>query len=351
MSYSAGDSPGFVHNTDHQFWPQASTSPTAAYPPNITATGGSFYGHYPPAAPDDRSHYYQLHHQNQHQRHFTSTTTSVFHPGTTTAGSAEEREQKRRKSHSAMERKRRERTNDKIDEIKGLIPWLRDEARLQKLEILEHCVEYIRELQDRVRHLPATSNNKRRRLESRSFSMDSTGADYEEDVGEHTSDDHNNYVHRVSPPSLGSRRRRSGSNNSTRRHLQEDSAAVTHTHAGSPTYPHGHPNVPAPSLVALAAAATASELPLLSFAPNSRPLTLADVPAEYWNVDSVPSGDTPGLISAGSIASSKASSTCSAIAPSRSPLSPVDTSETSGTTLPLVGGLPQVKNSIDFLTS
>ncbi|KAJ1803864.1 hypothetical protein LPJ75_005753, partial [Coemansia sp. RSA 2598] len=60
---------------------------------------------------------------------------------------AEERERKRRISHSAMERRRRERTNNIINELKALIPWLRDEARLQKLEVLEQCVCYIKELQ------------------------------------------------------------------------------------------------------------------------------------------------------------------------------------------------------------
>ncbi|KAJ2082829.1 hypothetical protein H4R24_001287 [Coemansia sp. RSA 988] len=60
---------------------------------------------------------------------------------------AEERERKRRVSHSAMERRRRERTNNIINELRGLIPWLHDETRMQKLEVLEACARYIRQLQ------------------------------------------------------------------------------------------------------------------------------------------------------------------------------------------------------------
>ncbi|KAJ2162275.1 hypothetical protein GGF46_000766 [Coemansia sp. RSA 552] len=65
--------------------------------------------------------------------------------------SAEEREHKRRISHSAMERRRRERTNDIINELKDLIPWLRNEAKLQKLEVLEQCANYIKELQQQTK--------------------------------------------------------------------------------------------------------------------------------------------------------------------------------------------------------
>ncbi|PIA18707.1 hypothetical protein COEREDRAFT_85161 [Coemansia reversa NRRL 1564] len=60
---------------------------------------------------------------------------------------AEERERKRRVSHSAMERRRRERTNNIINELRGLIPWLHEETRMQKLEVLEACARYIKQLQ------------------------------------------------------------------------------------------------------------------------------------------------------------------------------------------------------------
>ncbi|KAJ1732516.1 hypothetical protein LPJ61_002009 [Coemansia biformis] len=86
-----------------------------------------------------------------------------------TASNAEERENKRRVAHSAMERRRRERTNSVIDKLKAMIPWLRDEARMQKLEVLEQCVCYIRELQQSAdaaaggggAHSPPASKRKR----------------------------------------------------------------------------------------------------------------------------------------------------------------------------------------------
>ncbi|KAJ2716385.1 hypothetical protein H4R19_000682 [Coemansia spiralis] len=82
-------------------------------------------------------------------------------------GNAEEREQKRRVAHSAMERRRRERTNQVIDTLKGMVPWLRDEARMQKLEVLEQCVCYIKELQQSAEAVGAPPlPTKRRRGQS-----------------------------------------------------------------------------------------------------------------------------------------------------------------------------------------
>ncbi|KAJ2836618.1 hypothetical protein FBU31_001330 [Coemansia sp. 'formosensis'] len=356
MTFAAGHQPGFVLNASHQLSPQASSSPSTAYPLHIVATAGSFYGHYHPAVPEDRA----LYHQKQY--YHASAATGTFHPGTAKASSAEEREKKRRDSHSAMERRRRERTNNVLDELKDLIPWLRDEARLQKLDILEHCVSYIKELQGQVRYLPHAGNNKRRRLESRSLSMESSCANFDENSGEHISDDcDGGHVHRGSPPSLGGRRRSSGSNTRNNCYLQQEhAAAVTHTHAVAPACPHGQPTespaspdayAAAAAAAAVDAAAAALPLPLFSSTPGPRPCTLADVPAEYWNVDSLPSGDMPGLMSAESNASSKASSTFSTFAPSRAPLSLVDDVGTCDNNLTLVDGVPPVKNSIDFLTS
>lgn len=76
----------------------------------------------------------------------------------------EERELKRRISHSNMERRRRERTNNIINELKDLVPWLRNESRTQKLEVLEQCVVYIKSLQekhgDSAKHMsPPSADN------------------------------------------------------------------------------------------------------------------------------------------------------------------------------------------------
>ncbi|KAJ2775727.1 hypothetical protein IWQ57_000228 [Coemansia nantahalensis] len=81
-------------------------------------------------------------------------------------GNVEEREQKRRVAHSAMERRRRERTNNVIDTLKAMIPWLHDEARMQKLEVLEQCVHYIKELQQSAGVAGAAAPAKRKRGQS-----------------------------------------------------------------------------------------------------------------------------------------------------------------------------------------
>ncbi|KAJ1642674.1 hypothetical protein J3B02_005622 [Coemansia erecta] len=130
--------------------------------------------------------YYQNQHQHQHQHAARPHYGAAYshHPYLSPASAAvddgsqrsplqlhlplagaEERERKRRISHSAMERRRRERTNNIINELKALIPWLRDEARLQKLEVLEQCVCYIKELQ--------TSSGKEQVLSARRLSSTS----------------------------------------------------------------------------------------------------------------------------------------------------------------------------------
>ncbi|CAG8488524.1 5238_t:CDS:2 [Cetraspora pellucida] len=53
-------------------------------------------------------------------------------------------------SHSAIERRRRERINDKIMQLKELIPSCADQDHLHKLSILQSSIEYIQYLQDLV---------------------------------------------------------------------------------------------------------------------------------------------------------------------------------------------------------
>ncbi|KAJ1729316.1 hypothetical protein LPJ61_003582, partial [Coemansia biformis] len=59
---------------------------------------------------------------------------------------AEEKEVRRKISHSAIEKRRRERTNSVLRDLQGLIPGLPRSGRIQKLEILEAATEYIRQL-------------------------------------------------------------------------------------------------------------------------------------------------------------------------------------------------------------
>ncbi|KAG0211349.1 hypothetical protein BGX28_008006 [Mortierella sp. GBA30] len=58
----------------------------------------------------------------------------------------ETREKLRKVSHSAIERRRRERINDKILQLKHLVPACVDEDHLHKLSILQSTIEYIQYL-------------------------------------------------------------------------------------------------------------------------------------------------------------------------------------------------------------
>ncbi|KAJ2551630.1 Sterol regulatory element-binding protein 2 [Coemansia sp. RSA 1933] len=86
----------------------------------------------------------------------SSSSPSSAVPGSATAGAsyllegrpltAEEKELKRKVSHSAIEKRRRERTNTVLRELQGIIPSLSKSGKIQKLEILEAAAEYIRDL-------------------------------------------------------------------------------------------------------------------------------------------------------------------------------------------------------------
>ncbi|KAJ2716383.1 hypothetical protein H4R19_000680 [Coemansia spiralis] len=59
---------------------------------------------------------------------------------------AEEKEMRRKVSHSAIEKRRRERTNAVLRDLQDIIPGLPRSGKIQKLEILEAATEYIRQL-------------------------------------------------------------------------------------------------------------------------------------------------------------------------------------------------------------
>ncbi|KAJ2907594.1 hypothetical protein GGI21_003731 [Coemansia aciculifera] len=59
---------------------------------------------------------------------------------------AEEKEMKRKVSHSAIEKRRRERTNAVLRELQDIVPGLSKPGKIQKLEILEAAADYIRQL-------------------------------------------------------------------------------------------------------------------------------------------------------------------------------------------------------------
>ncbi|KAJ1931799.1 hypothetical protein FBU59_006592 [Linderina macrospora] len=59
---------------------------------------------------------------------------------------AEEKEMRRKISHSAIEKRRRERTNTVLKDLQDMVPWLSKSNKVQKLEILEAAAQYIKEL-------------------------------------------------------------------------------------------------------------------------------------------------------------------------------------------------------------
>ncbi|KAJ1344585.1 hypothetical protein BSLG_000108 [Batrachochytrium salamandrivorans] len=71
---------------------------------------------------------------------------------------SESRDMRRRASHSAIERRRRERINDKIAEMKTMLPTCANKVGLHKLTILEEGVDYILYLKEQVRRLSGDAN-------------------------------------------------------------------------------------------------------------------------------------------------------------------------------------------------
>lgn len=70
-----------------------------------------------------------------------------------TNSTADQREKARKVSHSAIERRRRERINDKIIQLKQLIPTCAEQDNLHKMSILQSAIDYIAYLKDIVKTL------------------------------------------------------------------------------------------------------------------------------------------------------------------------------------------------------
>ncbi|KAJ1935425.1 hypothetical protein EC988_008490, partial [Linderina pennispora] len=81
--------------------------------------------------------------QPHSQRLYSSSSSPVTAPGARPSFSqgrpltAEEKEIKRKVSHSAIEKRRRERTNAVLRELQNIVPGLCKPGKIQKLEILE----------------------------------------------------------------------------------------------------------------------------------------------------------------------------------------------------------------------
>ncbi|KAK9763189.1 Sterol regulatory element-binding protein 2 [Basidiobolus ranarum] len=82
----------------------------------------------------------------------------------------QEKETLRKVSHSAIERRRRERINDKIFQLKTLVPSCANQVNLHKLSILESAIEYIHELLGRLSQTDEPSMENTIKKESPIFS-------------------------------------------------------------------------------------------------------------------------------------------------------------------------------------
>lgn len=76
------------------------------------------------------------------QLHASITPTHIGNSGRHET-TADQREQLRKVSHSAIERRRREKINTKIQQLRQLIPSCADQDHLHKLNILQSAIEYI----------------------------------------------------------------------------------------------------------------------------------------------------------------------------------------------------------------
>ncbi|CAO0799187.1 unnamed protein product [Mucor circinelloides] len=74
---------------------------------------------------------------------------------TTSNSTADQREQARKVSHSAIERRRRERINDKILQLKDLIPSCSERENLHKMTILQSAIDYITYLKKVIEDSPS----------------------------------------------------------------------------------------------------------------------------------------------------------------------------------------------------
>lgn len=86
-----------------------------------------------------------------------SNTINTTNTTTTTTTTADQREKARKVSHSAIERRRRERINDKILQLKQLIPSCVEQDNLHKMSILQSAIDYISYLKDIVKKLDEKS--------------------------------------------------------------------------------------------------------------------------------------------------------------------------------------------------
>ncbi|KAJ1995768.1 hypothetical protein GGI25_000746 [Coemansia spiralis] len=272
-----------------------------------------------------------------HGPHYHNHVSSTENGGS----KAEERENRRRISHSAMERRRRERTNNIINELKELIPWLRNESRMQKLEVLEQCVCYIKELQQQqqtgtqseaITANSCSSPSKRQRTDGGYQSCSPISEE------ENVSDEHNSQKEVTpasdglasSPHALPLPQNRSSRSPQTK--TSPDTTTTTITDAAIVSIPRpsraSSPSNSQEAALSAPAISSAHMVSSITHTANSNGDGRANYShnTEFWgtmagiSVDADPASDLPELVSSDSGVSSKASSTVSTITPFRGPL-------------------------------
>lgn len=125
-------------------YPQPPPSPF--YHPYALQMSPTMMPSYPPLPPNAIS-----------SRHNSISSSPGLGPSSATVATlnstADQREKARKVSHSAIERRRRERINDKILQLKQLIPSCAEQDNLHKMSILQSAIDYISYLKDIVKSL------------------------------------------------------------------------------------------------------------------------------------------------------------------------------------------------------
>ncbi|KAI8638360.1 hypothetical protein BD408DRAFT_352019 [Parasitella parasitica] len=78
---------------------------------------------------------------------------------TVSNSTADQREQARKISHSAIERRRREKINDKILQLRDLIPSCAERENLHKMTILQSAIDYITYLKKVIEDSPTLTED------------------------------------------------------------------------------------------------------------------------------------------------------------------------------------------------
>ncbi|RUS14824.1 hypothetical protein BC938DRAFT_477195 [Jimgerdemannia flammicorona] len=144
-------SPALTPSNSGQITSTTMPPPPAPNPltPSVTFTATSPYQH-PTYAAQPPPHYTLIPQASPHLQptiHSPPTLMRASGSSEPKTSTADQRELLRKVSHSAIERRRRERINDKILQLKQLVPSCADQDQLHKLSILQSAIEYIRYLQ------------------------------------------------------------------------------------------------------------------------------------------------------------------------------------------------------------